>query len=94
MASWRQVVVALEYSLQFETDLMEHVDATADALVEHRSGLGFSAEEAVAVLPTLDTIDVDFSTLIPQPHSDAELRQFCRALDRRLRELASNERVV
>jgi hypothetical protein len=84
----RSVVVRIMYGLQFEKELLGLVDKVRDSILQGR-GINVTAEETLAALSAVRRTDVDLATLLPQPHSDAELREFFGALEASLRAATS-----
>jgi hypothetical protein len=84
----RSVVVRIMYGLQFEKELMGLVDRVRDSILQGR-GINVTAEETLAALSAVRGTDVDLATLLPQSHSDAELREFFGALEASLRAATS-----
>jgi hypothetical protein len=80
------IIVGLEYLLQFKERPLDYVQIMADAIMQQR-GIRFPPEDVVVALGALKCSDIDLSTLLPQPHSDATLREFFSALELRLSEI-------
>jgi hypothetical protein len=80
----RGLIAMIMYGIQFRKDLMSIVDTVRDSFLMKR-GIDVIPEATLDALAALRHSDVDVSTLLPQPHSDAELREFFVALERSLR---------
>ncbi|MBI3899002.1 MAG: hypothetical protein HY308_12005 [Gammaproteobacteria bacterium] len=89
MEDWKFIIVGLEYLLQFQKQPMEYVDIMCDAIIQKR-GMSFSVPETLAALSDVKKADVDIATLLPQPHSEATLREFFAALEAKLIETNSS----
>jgi hypothetical protein len=90
MNDWKPVVVALEYILLFDKRLLDSVDTVADTIMQQRA-LPFSPQEVIDALAEARQSNIDLSTLHPQPHSDAALREFFKALEVKLAELTGRQ---
>lgn len=87
--SWRAVVTALEYAIQFSAD----PDSIGERLrlfniVWYRRIYPFSVDDTRRALLFLERrADIDISRLLPQPHSDKTLRKVFSHLYRTLDKL-------
>jgi hypothetical protein len=86
MNDWKHIIIGLEYLIQFKKRPLDHLEVMCDAIIEQR-GLRFSPEDVVYALSEMKRSNLDLSTLLPQPHSDATLREFFNALEVRLNEI-------
>ena len=78
-------VRALLYPVIFEHDPIEGIDRVLDVVV-HARALRSSPEDYLAAIDAALGSDEDLATLVPQPHSDAAVRQYLEELRSRLSE--------
>jgi hypothetical protein len=86
MNDWKHIIIGLEYLLQFKKRPLDHLEIMCDAIMQQR-GLRFPPEDVVYALREMKRSNIDLSILLPQPHSDATLREFFSALEVRLNEI-------
>jgi hypothetical protein len=90
MNNWESIVAAIEYLLQFKANPLDYVEIMADAIIQQR-GIKLPPEEVIDALAEMRQSNTDISTLLPQPHSDATLREFFKALEVKLAELMGRQ---
>lgn len=87
---WKYIIVAFEYLLAYKENPMEYLEIMCDAILKKR-GMDFEPEDVVYALEVANSSELDLSTLHPQPHSDAILREFFLALEATLKKRISNQ---
>jgi hypothetical protein len=84
---WKHYVRALIYPIQFEADPVQGVDHVIK-LVVRGGALGGSAAVYLASVRVALASSIRLSALIPQDHSEAEIRRFLAEVERRLETMA------
>ncbi len=80
---WKPPIRALIYPVQFEADLLKHVDFVVKSVMQDRV-LETSPERYLASIRTALSSQVRLSELIPQPHSEEKIRRFLSEVEKRL----------
>ena len=74
---------ALLYPVIFDHDPIESIDRVLDVVVRSRALRSSPSDYLAAINAALGSHE-DLATLLPQPHSDAAVRQYLEALRSRL----------
>jgi hypothetical protein len=80
---WAPHIRALIYPIQFEADPIQGVDRVLEVVVQRRA-LGASPARYLASVRAALASDICLSELIPQNHSEGEIRRFLAEVERRL----------
>jgi hypothetical protein len=80
--AWAGYIRALLYPVIFETNPVDGLDRVIEVVVD-RGPVGTPDDFLGAVAAALASTD-DLSALLPQDHSDQEIREFLRELAQRL----------
>lgn len=83
MEEWRGLLNGVLYVVQFSVLDSAEADRVA-RMIREQPIFGWTVEQQYDALAAALASDADLSTGIPQPHSDAELRTFLRAVVTRL----------
>jgi hypothetical protein len=84
-ADWRPLLCAVIYVVQFQADPLHAIDHVFAQVIEP-GALGATREAYRDALAQALASDDALATLIPQPHSEATIRQFIAQLFHRLQE--------
>jgi hypothetical protein len=88
MKDWTVTISGLEYLLQFKTQPRDFVEKMCDAILRQR-GISIPATDVLSALAEVRKSNLDISKLIPQPHSDATLRDSFAELEVKLTKAVS-----
>ncbi len=79
----KALIRALIYPVQFEQDPKNGIERVVELVIQDKM-MGVSREKYIAAIKSALISTEELSTLIPQPHSDAKIRDYLRELERTL----------
>ncbi len=86
MNAWEGHIRAVLYGVQFEKNPLDGLDRVMQQVAQ-AGALSARPEQYLASIQTALAGETPLAELIPQPHSEETVRQYLRALERRIQSI-------